>query len=580
MNSPSKTPSKADAWLFLPGLFWVAFTWLIPNHQAPWKSFHHEAWMALSLVCMWLVVGWQTSWRVKVPNLALAVLAMAAIPLLQSHWGVLASSSLAAVASLYLLALFLAIVLGCSTRGEESDIFWRLLFGAILCASLINVMFQLVQWFRLYDANYLSFSGFWITRLNDNARPSGSLLQPNQLATFLVWGALALVWLWQKNQVRTGLMIGALFCLIIGIALTQSRVAIVELVALTVLAFFYSGRSGSYKLSALLLGSLFLLGVLTFLIPKLVGIIHGDMAQIRTLITGAGRLEIYRIFLFAIDQKPLLGYGLGNLGEAFLSAAVVHPGWYGGAFAEQSHNVVLDFLLWFGIPVGGALLVYVLLQILHAFKRSLIVEDGYTYFGMATVLAIHSMVELPHQFLYFLVPFGLVLGRLLEPNQKALIGVARSKVYWIAGCVIGGVAIAVVSVDYLKIQERYTEWRFESQKIGRTLGKFPDDTLLLRNFTEELAFYRVPPKAGQSDTDLERLIQLAIAANTAPMYFDLTVNLALNGKRELATDWMMRLNAVSSRENWRILLQNWQREQRKHPQLNDLTWPPLPASRT
>jgi O-antigen ligase len=579
MNPPAKTPSKADAWLFLPGLLWVAFTWLIPNHQAPWKSFHHEAWMVVSLVGMWLVVGWQTSWRVKIPNLAVAVLAMAAIPLLQSHWGVLASSSLAAVASLYLLAFFLAIVLGCSTRGEPSEIFWRLLFGALLCASLVNVMFQLVQWFRLYDANYLSFSGFWITRLNDNARPSGSLLQPNQLATVQVWGALALVWLWQKKQVRTGLMICALSCLLVGIALTQSRVAILELAALSLLAFLYPGKPAHRKLGGLFLASLLMLGVLTLLVPKLVGIVHGDVAQIRAMISGSGRLEIYRIFLFAIVQEPWAGYGLGNLGEAFLAAATVNPGWYWGGFAEQSHNLVLDFILWFGIPVGGTLLVYLSIQIKNAFKHSLLVEGGYVYFGMIAVFVIHSMVELPHQFLYFLVPLGLVFGYLLEPNQKLVMGLAKSKGYWIAGFALGGLLTAVVSVDYLKIQERYTEWRFESQRIGRTLGKFPDDTLLLRNFTEELAYYRVPPRAGLSEADVERLTQIAIAANTAPMYFDLAVNLALNGRRDAARDWMMRLNAVSSQQNWRILLQNWRREQRKHPQLNDMAWPPLPTTR-
>lgn len=567
----------ADEVLLVPAALLMALVWLLPNHHLPWLSYHHEMWMALVIVVAAALIGWQTRWRLQVPGVALAVLLLALVPLAQYAVGLLTKHGAATVASFYLLVFFGALVIGCSSHDAKSNIFWRVVFAAIAVAALLNVAVQLVQWQALYDANYLSFIGFWISKAADPSRPYGSLMQPNQLATLLVWGFVAVLWLFWVRQIRLFVLLMALPALAFGLSLTQSRAGMLELLVLSLLAVWIPPAGQRRKTWLIVAGFTAAVISMVVVMPSLVGA-WSDVAPVKPRNLGMvqDRLRDFQIFAYAVEQSPWWGYGFGNLGPAFMAAAAEHPDWYVGRFTLHSHNLFLDYVLWFGVPLGLALVAASLWLVYHLMNQARRIEGGFFYLAMVMALGVHAMVELPHQYLHFLAPVGLFVGYLASPAVVVNARFQIQKTVWMVAGLVGLSVSAVVATDYLKVQERYTEWRFENERIGNKLGLHADDLKLLQQFADELAFYNTRFHQKVDPATQQWLVDTALAANSAPAFFDLTVMLAINGRRAEAIEWMHKLNAVNGPGEWRVIDRLWRQLQTAHPELQGLDWVPLP----
>lgn len=537
--------------------------------------------MALVIVIAALLIGWQTRWVIRFPAVAVVVLLLAAVPFVQLTLGMLTKHAAAMIGSFYLLVLFAAIVIGCSSRDAKSNIFWRVIYSAIAVAALLNVAIQLVQWQAFYDSNYLTLIGFWISKAADPTRPSGSLLQPNQLATLFVWGSISILWLHHVGQIRAWIVFLAMASLAFGVYLTQSRAGMLELLLLSALAYWVPPAEAKRRAFLLMSGFTVAVVGLVLVMPVLAHMVaDSGPVKPRNLGMVQDRLGDFKIFLYALEKSPWLGYGFGNLGPAFMAAASEHPSWYVGRLTLHSHNLFLDYLLWFGIPLGGVLIVASIAVYYKIATQARRLKDGYFFFAMVTALGVHAMVELPHQYLYFLAPAGLFLGYLSTPLSNVEYSVRLRKSLWLVAGFAGLFFVVLISLEYLRVQERYTEWRYENERVGKKLGLHLDKMILLQNFADELAFYNTRFHK-QVDPDTQQwLIDTAIAANTAPGFFDLTVMLALNGRKSEAREWMLRLNAVNSPREWKVIDNLWRELQAKHAELADLDWPPLPSRKS
>lgn len=571
----------ADELLLVPASVLMALVWLLPNHHLPWLSFHHEIWMAAVIVVAVALVGWQTRWRVQVPGVAVLVLWLALLPFAQYAGGLLTKHGVALVGAFYLLVFFAALVVGCSSHDAKGNIFWRVVFSAVTLAALLNVAVQLIQWQKLYDGNYLSFIGFWVSRAADPSRPFGSLMQPNQLATLLVWGFVALLWLYEARQIRLAVLLMALPAVAFGLSLTQSRAGMLELLLLSGLALWVPRKDQRQRVFLTVAGFAAVVIGLVVAMPALVSS-WSELAPVKPRNLGMvqDRLKDFQIFFYAIEQSPWVGYGFGNLGPAFMAAAVEHPDWYVGRFTLHSHNLLLDYVLWFGIPIGAALSGASIWLYVRVVRRARELEGGYFFLAMVTALGVHAMVELPHQYLHFLAPFGLFLGYLTRPSLVLSSPFRLQKSIWVVAGVLGMLVTSIVAVDYVRVQERYTEWRFENEQIGNKLGLHADGLLLLQHFADELAFYNTRFHRPVDPQTQQWLVDTALAANTAPAFFDLTVMLAINGRKAEAREWMHRLNAINGPDRWALVNRLWRELQGTHPQLADLDWPPLPERTT
>ena len=143
----------------------------------------------------------------------------------------------ATVSAFYLVGLLAAFVLGESwgRRSEHAPV--GLVMGASAVAGIFSVGLQLYQWFGW--AVDPALEDFWIFPFSGDGRPYANLGQPNQLASLQLWALCGLLWLLDRQLVRAWVALAAAVFVLIGVALTESRTALLTLTAMTVWVAVY-----------------------------------------------------------------------------------------------------------------------------------------------------------------------------------------------------------------------------------------------------------------------------------------------------------------------------------------------------
>ena len=127
------------------GAVGVALAWLLPNHYAPWTTFHMDAWMACVLTA---AAGWLfLRARAAAPwtGTPLVLLLAAALPALQHAAGLVVQPGTAWICTAYLLGFLLAWLAGAQWETGTSGQLGDGLFAAIGMASLLSVGLALHQ---------------------------------------------------------------------------------------------------------------------------------------------------------------------------------------------------------------------------------------------------------------------------------------------------------------------------------------------------------------------------------------------------------------------------------------------------
>ncbi|MDR7095231.1 PglL family O-oligosaccharyltransferase [Hydrogenophaga laconesensis] len=551
----------------------LSLVWLMPNHQLPWSAFHHELVMGVMLGWMALVLAWQTPWRLPISVPAVVLLLVACVPWLQWFAGLLPKAGTAAVSSVYVGALALAFVLGHAARLQGHRRLLDILFAALALAAALNVVVQWIQWMQWYSTDFESFLLMLVTPLHAGARPSGMILQANQLATVQVWGLIGLTW-FRHHRVLSLFVFGLLFVWIgIGLGLTQSRAGLLEGgVVFVLLVLALRGDSRRSILAVWLVGLALLVAWSLYFreVAQWIGIQYSVEARL-TAVDGA-RIDAWRAFWAALLEQPWLGYGLTDVGRAYVSVAHLHPEIFIGERFGHAHNVILDVLLWFGLPLGLCLLGaagFWLGRRLWALRTS---SQDVLPVAFLCALLVHSMLELPHQFLYFLAPAGFVAGWLMPSSGGGAIATLPRPSWWAAGGIALGMA-AWISADYFPYQERYTEWRFENNRIGKRPDVEVHEPRILNQIHDELVLYRMPMKPGMKPDELRWIADTAGTVSSPPGYYAAAKAFALNGDADSARIWMMRFNAVMGAGGVPVIQSIWSRDQMAHPSLAALKWP-------
>ena len=135
----------------------ASFSWLLPNHNHPWTSFHSEAWISLifGIVAIWIFL--LSPSKIAIPGLALLFLATACLPLVQHLYGMIYSSGDAWLQSIYLAGFATTLILGHKWQVLAPGQACRFLFSAFIIAGVTSVAIVLLQ--------INQYSGFWIVAL-------------------------------------------------------------------------------------------------------------------------------------------------------------------------------------------------------------------------------------------------------------------------------------------------------------------------------------------------------------------------------------------------------------------------------
>ena len=382
-----------------------------------------------------------------------APLVVAATALFASATGAL-PWTLGLSAAALAIAAALVLAAGAALQPRLSD--WRTFFAAWVLAGVSSTVIAVIQVFAPAWPD-----GEWIARSGLAGRAVGNLRQPNHLATLLLWSAVAVVPLleMQRSAARwrpVAAALGALFALLLfGLMLSGSRTGLVG-VGVLLLWGLLDVRL-SFVSRALLLGSPLICAVSWWLLDFLAsaqGAAIGAATRLSETDLSTGRFAIWRDTLSLIAQHPWLGVGFGEFNFAWTLTPFPqrHP-----QFFDHTHNLPLQLAVELGLPLALLVLGLLAWGLWQAFDRSRRVEgpDGTALracFVMVLLMALHSQLEYPLWYAYFLLPTAFVWGLCLGAGSPPSTAAPPHSGRWIriAGCAML-IGAAVMWWDYRRV---------------------------------------------------------------------------------------------------------------------------------
>lgn len=539
----------------------LALGWLLPNHYPPWPAFHSDAWVAVGLLGLfWLSVA-VVPGPLRLSSATGLCLAFAGVPLLQGVLGLvpLPGDSLLSFAYLFGLALALALGEMGTVRERHQVVSW--LFFALGFSSLVSVGLQIRQWTGGTETD--TALDIWVMYLPAGVRPYGNLGQPNQLATLLLWGMLALMWGWRQGVLQRWMVLVGGSMLMFGLALTQSRTGGLSFLVLVALAFLWRRRDFGRQMltTSVLLLTLYLVCLVA--IPYLAELFglpsSASMAdRLRAGLGSDARWQAWKMFLDASFERPWLGYGWGHTRDAMFAVMTQYPNLAGSSFAH-AHMLPLDLVLWVGWPLAlvilGAL-AWWMMRLLRSMRRDSDARDALLLAALV-VVGVHAMLELPLHYAYFLLPTGVFLGALHAGQREALRWFVVRKAWMVLLALCATVLLGGIVRDYLRVENSFVELRMERHRVGTVFNRNPPDTWLLNQWHDFIVLARAEPRAPMTETELAHW-QALVMYFPLPMVIDTYMQaLELNGRREEIADFRDRLCAFMPSDMCQFMRNRW-----------------------
>jgi len=530
----------------------VIFGFLTPLREPPSGDFHGE-WAALVFfVCAAAALApvLPSRFRVDPPFLLLAFLLAVVIGI---HLGLGSNAYLQSPLFwlAYLAMALLAAVVGQGARsaGLAEEVVQRVAW-ALVIAGALNSCSQVIQVLRLDGA----FAPF-VLRLAEHAcRPYGNVGQLNQASTLAWLGIGSLLYLTGVGRLASRWALPLLAVLLLGSALTASRMAWLLLgftAALVLFAPAWPARSvGSRRLIAAMLIGGFV--VASYGAGIALAGINPDCASGLERLTDRQeggflvRIELWRQAILVWLTSPWIGVGPFNFLPTVYSIeslAVHRP------LDTYAHNAMLQMLAEFGIvgagALGAALLVW--LHKLIANRKDLRAADAVLVFWLG-IIGIHAMLEFPLWYAQFLMLFCLSLGLLVRPEWSRY-----SPQLPLRGSMAGLAALllasaAAVFVDYRKLDRLF--W-LEEHRAAFSAAPTAEVRALVGGAASEVRLFRVQADhlLGLSESintkDLERKIadtDRLLATSPQPVVVIRRIALAiLADERETARLHLRRL---------------------------------------
>ena len=334
-----------------------------------------------------------------------------------------ASLAWSAIGLLAAAGLLLVAGADAARRPSGPDVAAAFFFG-LLAAGMLSVLVAVVQVFAPHAAD-----GLWIAASGLPGRAVGNLRQPNHLCSLLLWAIVAAAALRELRGWPVAVLVGLCALLVFAVELSASRTGAVGLGLLLLWGALDRRLSPGTRWCL----------VAT---PLLYGLAYAAMAGYgawsnvaigaEARLEGGGigeggspnsRLNIWRNAWALVMADPLRGVGFGEFNVAWsLTAFPGRP----TAFFDHTHNLPLQLAVELGLPLTGLVLALLAWGLWQACARTATAPGPEGMAGRAAgmlvlVAALHSWVEYPLWYAYFLLPtayaWGFALGRL--PGQGA-----------------------------------------------------------------------------------------------------------------------------------------------------------------
>ena len=562
----------------VPGFLLLLASWLQPLHVLPWVSWHSEllafaalAWFMGLLIIRALRAG---EGRLSVPPAACLPIALGLYALLQFGTGQIDFFGDALMIAFYLIACGIAIMVGYQWSslqgavgpGEQPGKQLDQLATTVLAGALASLCIMLVQTFDVWD------SADWIARTGGYRRPGGNTGQPNHMATLLLMGMASLVWLYETGRLSRVVTWLLQFLLILGVAVTESRTGLLSAAVLTI---WWFSKRGLFAKGRSILPMTFAWGVLLLLVwlwPVFITSWHESGAS------GIGRIAaevgvrgvVWGQLLDAALQRPWTGWGLREVSEAH--NAVLHR-YQDGAPFSYAHNLFLDLAVGIGFPLA---LLVMLLCLLWLWSRARKAQTLSTWYGIAMgiPLAVHSMLEFPHAYAYFLIPILLAVGVTeAGTGSRPILKIQSTHAAIVASLLLPLMVWTVA--EYVRVEEDFRVARFEALRLGHTPDQYvAPEPMLLTQLDAMLKATRVRPAPGMEPNDIELLRRAAMRFPWTAIQNRYALSLALNGQPDEAIRQLRVIRAMHGEKHYDGIRASWKLlAEEKYPQLLSLQLP-------
>jgi len=380
------------------------------------------------------------AWMVQA---ALGVMAAAAL----WSWGpggLPASLALSAGGLMAAAAVMVAAGAGARCAASAEDVFALFCMGWLL-AGVLNAGVAVVQVFAPTWPD-----GDWIAHSGIPGRAVGNLRQPNHLSSLLLWAGMAVVALAELRRIGPRLAAALLALMVFGVVLTASRTGLVSVVLLAIWGLADRRLARSTR-GLLFAAPLAYAAAWWGMAQWAVASSHsfGGAARLAETDISGSRFGIWANTLALIRQQPWAGVGWGEFNFAWsLSAFPGRP----TAFFDHSHNLPLQLAVELGLPLAALVLALLLWGLWCAARTAWAAPGGVgaaqrCAWFMVVMIGLHSLLEYPLWYAYFLLPAAWAWG-------FALAGPAATRGRsW--GVTLAGLAVAAGAVfavwDYQRV---------------------------------------------------------------------------------------------------------------------------------
>lgn len=242
---------------------------------------------------------------------------------------------------------------------------------------------------------------------------------------------------------------------------------------------------------------------------------------------------------------------------------------------QNAHNLILDLVLWGGIPFGVLWTISLVFWFKKAIDNIHSPQSWLTLCGIISFL-IHAMLEYPHEYTYFLFPVAILMGTLtrdayavkIKPSTLLPIMAALTATFlW-------------VSQEYMKVEENTRNLRFLLAGIGidKVRDVPPPDVVLLDGPREYNRYMTTAARRNMPITQLQWMHTVAQRNPYPPALLRYALAQGLNGDSAGAR---FTLNLLCSMHPTPRCLEGqnaWLAAQLQWPELRDIHYPAVPSN--
>ncbi len=547
-------------------VFWVIFfalyllSHLLTVHVHPFRNFSQEILVVILLFVSVSFLFQQKGTQLFFPGFASLPLLIVIMMMIQVWLGIVSIHNIA-YPLMFLSLTAVAIWFGANCLGGTKFLSSLSLVLALahLTAGLISVAMQLTQIFGLYLDPFVMYFPAGAQVL---MRPFANVAQPNQLALLLCFALASVWWLFQVRRLRLVLALAMAVVLLLGLALTQSRIAWIILPLFALLC-------GMRVVGERAVSRLALLGLLTVYVGLVLLMPYASealgYAPVSALERAGGRSErsvLWQQAWAMAVQHPWLGVGWFGFGAEQVKMAADFSS---TTYAEHSHNLILNFLAELGFPftiVFFAALSIWFYRTCVAGGRLRQPEVAFAVLCFAAV-GVHSVVEYPLWYANVLIPMAIWMGALHQHRwQTKAIAVPRvlPAVVGLGGLLL----VLLVTFDYMRVVRGFKAFNglTHLSEVSQEAIAKPAWTLL-PDYFDYFQLMNVTPRASMRAEEIAFVERLSLRFGYVHVLNKLAEVYVWNGQEQKAVRTIITLQRLHPL-SYAAYFDYWQRRATEH----------------